>query len=74
MGGRTSYPDRVEQLRREISTTESKVSALQGMVHDRYERGRRDWQRQQLHRTGVKLKPGYGAPVVIRSKNRPAGG
>jgi len=70
MGAGESYAVTVERLDREIATAESKIRGIQQAVHRRYQNGRRAYETQQLHRTGVELKPGYGAPVFIKSKGR----
>jgi hypothetical protein len=64
--GAASYREQVDRLTRKIASAQSTIYALEESVHGMYQTGRRDHQRQQRHRLGIELKPGWGKPVVIR--------
>jgi hypothetical protein len=76
MGGGQSYEAMREDLLTKIRSAEGTLYSRYGKLHGDYQSGRHKYQRQYQHETNVKLKPGYGKTIVVKSKRRPgpAGG
>lgn len=74
MGGGQSYQDMRADLLDKIKSAEGVLYSRYGKLHSDYQTGRHDYQRQYQHANNIKLKPGYGNTIVVKSKRRRAAG